>query len=191
MGGAHGEASTRAGKEKTIAVVKEKLEGSLLIFSIKGDGITVGQINELRASLPEGTTCSVVKNTLMRSAVSEVEKFNAVDDLLSSSNLWFFCDEENMKETMKVVETWIQGTGKKDTHGVRGGAMEGKFLDAKAVEAASKMPTKKELIQRIAVNIKGVPQRLAKRVNAVPTKVARAVKLATVDEQEGAEGAAE
>mmetsp|Transcript_16762 Transcript_16762/g.51498 ORF Transcript_16762/g.51498 Transcript_16762/m.51498 type:complete len:223 (-) Transcript_16762:425-1093(-) len=190
MGGAAGESTTLEGKKKTVAAVLEKLEDSTMIFSVKGDGLTVAEMTQLRTSLPEGTTCKVVKNRLMKRALGDHPKFDHVDDLLETSNLWFFCGEDDMKASMKVLDDFLKEADKEESHAIRGGAMEGEFLDAKGVKAVAKMPSKKELITRIAVGIKGVPQRLAKRVKAVPSKMARAVKLAN-DEIHGEAAPAE
>lgn len=58
--------------------------------------------------------------------------------------------------------------------------------------AISKLPTKQELMQRLAVALNSVPTKLGRSINLVPTKVGRAVKLAFApDEEDGEEGASE
>lgn len=53
--------------------------------------------------------------------------------------------------------------------------------------AISKLPTKQELMQRLAVALNSVPTKLGRSINLVPTKVGRAVKLAFAPEDgEGA-----
>lgn len=178
MGGADGFRSLAEGKANTVAKTKERLDDAMLIFAISGEGLTVAETQTLKESLPESTTAAVVKNRLMWRAASEYENFNAIEPMLEQSNMWFFVGEEDVKETLKKLNDFQKEFNKEETHAIRGGCMEGKMLTPAEVKAVAKIPTKKELIQRIAVNIKGVPQRIAKRINAVPTKTARAIKLA-------------
>jgi len=42
------------------------------------------------------------------------------------------------------------------------------------VEAVTKLPTKKELITKIAQGIKAVPTKIGRGINAVPNKLGRA-----------------
>jgi len=69
MGGASGKASSLEGKKASVESVKTRLESSLLIFAISGDGLTVKQMENLRNSLPEGSSAGIVKNRLMARAL--------------------------------------------------------------------------------------------------------------------------
>lgn len=63
----------------------------------------------------------------------------------------------------------------------------GELLDGPGVVAISKLPTKQELIQRLAIALKSVPTKLGRSINLVPTKVGRVVKLAFADDGAGGE----
>lgn len=71
----------------------------------------------------------------------------------------------------------------------KAGIFSGEVLDGPGVVAISKLPTKQELMQRLAVAINSVPTKLGRSINLVPTKVGRAVKLAFAPEGEDGEDA--
>merc|ERR1719161_2855153 len=89
-------------------------------------------------------------------------------------------------ETLEVVKKWSKDTGKTETHATIGGVLDGSLLDVAGVEAVGKLPSKQELIQRIAVAINEAGAgRIVRLINQVPTKVARSIKLATEEDGEG------
>jgi len=179
MGGARGEASTLTGKVAKVETVKGLLEKSEMIFAVPASSLTVGQVQKLRAELPEGTTLSVVKNTLMERAVEGTSyEIANKEGLLKGSNMWFFI-EEDIGGTVASLTKFAKDNGKKDTHQPICGVIDGTALDAAAVDAVSKLPSKLELIARIAGGIKAVPTKVARVIKAPSTKVARAIKLAT------------
>lgn len=74
---------------------------------------------------------------------------------------------------------------------LKAGVFAGQILDGPGVLAISKLPTKQELMQRLAVAIKSVPTRLGRGIKLVPTKLGRAVRLAFAEvDGEGGDAAA-
>ena len=132
--------------------------------------------------MPEGTTISVVKNTLMNRAVEGTEFEEATQGLLKGSNMWFFI-EEDIGGSIKAWNAFTKETGKKETHSILGGIVEGVGYDSEGVEAIGKLPSKKELYAKIAGSIQQVPTKVARVIKAPNSKLARAIKLATVDER--------
>ncbi|CAM9125512.1 unnamed protein product [Chrysoparadoxa australica] len=173
MGGAKGVASTRPGKELSVKSVQDKLADATLIFSMKGSGISGDKIVTLRKTLPEGVTCQVVKNKLMRIAVKGTQFESITDDMTRGENMWIFANDDSLSESIKFVRNFISEAELKETHNLKYGVMDGKVLTAEEVVAISKLPTKKELYQKIAVAIKSVPTKVGKGINLVPTKVGR------------------
>ena len=72
---------------------------------------------------------------------------------------------------------------KEETNAIAGGAMESSFLSGTQVVSVGDMPSKKELIEKIARLIKMVTTKVAVGVKAVPKKVSIAIRLATVEDQ--------
>eukprot|EP00612_Vaucheria_litorea_P002013 CAMPEP_0171455382 /NCGR_PEP_ID=MMETSP0945-20130129/2301_1 /TAXON_ID=109269 /ORGANISM="Vaucheria litorea, Strain CCMP2940" /LENGTH=185 /DNA_ID=CAMNT_0011980615 /DNA_START=167 /DNA_END=724 /DNA_ORIENTATION=- len=182
MGGAAGVASTRKGKEISIGKIKSELEGCEMIFAIPSSNIEVNQVTTLRKSLPENTTAKVVKNKLMERAVMGTEWEAVSGEMLKGENMWFFV-RDDISGSIKILKKFLKDNGKDQTHQPKFGVIEGGPLDAEGVEAISKLPTKQELYQKIAVSINLVPTKIARGINLVPTKVGRSVKLAFAEEK--------
>jgi len=177
MGGADGYATTLNGKKEKVERVKELLQSSQMIVSVPPSSLTVKQTGLLRNSMPEGTTVSVVKNKLMARAVQGTEYESAVS-ILKGTNMWFFI-QDDIGATLKAYNEFLKNTGKRDTHYVQGGVIDGQTVTPDQVTAISKLPSKLQLISMIAGAIKAVPTKVARVINAPNTKLARAIKLAT------------
>ena len=181
MGGASGYATSLDGKKQRVDTLKGLLDSSEFIFSVPANSITVSEVQSLRRSLPEGTTMSVVKNKLMSRACEGTDYEEAVAGLVKGANMWFFI-EEDIGGTVKAFDAFAKDTGKKETHEILGGVVEGTAYDQAGVRAISKLPSKLELIAKIAGGIKAVPTKLGRVIKANPEKLARAIKLATAEE---------
>ena len=125
----------------------------------------------------------VVKNKLMARAIEGTE-YEPVGDMLKGANMWFFI-EEDIGGSVKSFNAFTKEYALKETHSIIGGNIEGTNYDAAGVDAISKLPSKIELITRIAGSIKAVPTKVARVVKAPGMKVARAIKLA--GEENGSE----
>jgi large subunit ribosomal protein L10 len=176
MGGSSGYATSLAGKKEKVEQIKELLNSSQMVFAVPASSVTVAQAQSLRRSLPEGTTASVIKNTIMERALAGTE-YEKATSLLQGANMWFFI-EEDIGGTMKAWTTFVKETGKKETHGYLGGVIEDTLYDPAGVEAIGKLPSKSELYARIAGSIKAVPTKVARVIKAPSSKLARAIKLA-------------
>jgi len=180
FGGSSGFATTVEGKAEKVKAVKELLDTSEMIFTVPASAMTVTESQILRRSMPEGTTISVVKNTLMGRAVEGTEYEEAAAGLLKGSNMWVFI-EEDIGASVKAWNAFTKETGKKETHEIRGGVVEGVAYDSKGIDAIGKLPSKKELYAKIAGSIQAVPTKVARVIKAPNSKLARAIKLATED----------
>lgn len=182
MGGARGIATSMEGKKAKVENVKGLLETSEMVFTVPAGSMSVAETQILRRSLPEGTTMSVVKNTLMNRAVEGTE-FEAATSLLKGPNMWFFI-EEDIGGTIKAFNSFCKDEGKKESHPIMGGVIDKTVLDAKGVEAVGKLPSKMELMAKIAGGINAVPTKLARVIKAPNSKLARAIKLATEEKSD-------
>lgn len=190
-----GRTSTPAGKEARVQGVKELLEGKILLFSVPSAGLSMKQLSNLREKMPDTTQVMVVKNTLMDRACSETD-WSSISELLTRENMWFFVGEE-IRETVDGYEKWLKEENIKEGFDIKAGVTEGGNLTPDGVKAMSKLPTKLELIARIAsslkqagaqgivdklANVKGGPKSVAVRLNkASGQKLATAVKMALTD----------
>ena len=177
MGGGAGYATTPEGKEKKVEIVKGLLENSEMVFSVPASSIDVKEVQLLRRSLPEGTTMSVVKNKLMSRAIEGTD-YEAGQSLLKGANMWFFI-EDDISATIKAWNTFAKENNKQESHEILGGIIDGTAVDTNEVKQIGKLPSKLELMAKIAGGIKAVPTKLARVTKAPSSKLARAIKLAT------------
>jgi len=179
-----GERGTKSNEDfrKKIAIVdtfKQRLEDSLLVFALPYEGLTVKEMETLRRMLPETTSAGVVKNTLMNIALQDCDGYEDLEAVLKKPNMWFFSDEENIRDTIEAIKKWSKELDKGDTYFVTGGALESKFLDSAAIMDLVNVPTRKELMQKVAVLVRAVPQNLASGIHQAtnaPERVARGLK---------------
>jgi len=182
FGGESGFSTTLEGKQSRVGGLKERIDASQMVFTCPAGGLSVAQTQSLRRSLPEGSSVSVVKNTLMARALEGTD-YDIATDLAKGPNMWFFI-EDDIGGTIKAFNSFTKDFDKKETHGLIGGAMEGILYDAAGVKAIGALPSKDELIARIAGGINAVPTKLARVVKAPNSKLARAIKLATEENSE-------
>ena len=178
-------------KKAIVADLKGVLDESSLALIIDYQGLSVAQISDLRNRMrPSGTICKKAKNTLMRLAVKDDERWQPMTDFLQDSSVFLLVKEE-MKEAIKAYEDFQKATKKTE---IRGGVLDGQALNQDDIKALKELPSKQELMARLAGGIKAVSTKLAVGLNAVPTKLAvginevpsslvRAVKA--VSEKEG------
>ena len=156
-------------KKAIVADLKEVLDESSLALIVDYQGLSVAQISDLRKRVrPTGTICKKAKNTLMRLAVKDDERWQPMTDFLQDSSV-FLLVKEDMKEAIKAYEDFQKATKKTE---IRGGVLDGQALTQDDIKALKELPSKQELMARLAGGIKAVSTKLAVGLNAVPTKLA-------------------
>ncbi len=187
---------TLANKKEIVADLKQILDKSSLAIVIDYEGLTVAQITDLRNRMrPTGTVCKRTKNTLMRIAVEEDTQWQPMTQYLQESSVFLLVEEE-LKDAIKAYEDFQKATKKTK---IRGGVLEGQALTVDEVKALKELPSKQELMARIAgglnavatrlaVGVNQVPTKLAKGVNEVPNSLARALQAVSQKEESGDSG---
>ena len=172
-----GFSSTKAGKSAILERTRSLIEQSALIVALPIEGVTKEQVDELRKKLPKGTRASVVKNSLMGIAITDTP-FAAMnkDRGIKGENMFLFIGEGESKESYNVLKSWAKEAKRTEPQFLpRYGALDGELFSGDRLEAVINLPTKQELITKIAQGIKAVPTRVGRSVKAVPTKLGRAI----------------
>jgi large subunit ribosomal protein L10 len=182
FGGGSGYATSLTGKKEKVAGLQDLLNKSQMVFTVPASSITVKQSEKLRRSLPEGSTVSVVKNTLMLRAVEGTD-YECATSMLTGANMWVFI-EEDIGATIKAYNAFLKENKLMESHQIIGGIIEQTVYDSAGVEAIGKLPSKLELYAQIAGSIKAVPTKVARVIKAPSSKLARAIKLATMPDPE-------
>lgn len=160
---------TIEGKQEIVTELKQLLSQSQLAMVIDYQGLSVAEITDLRRRMrPTGTVCKITKNTLMGIAVDGDSNWQPMTEFLNGSSV-FLLVQEDMKAAIKAYQDFQKAARKTE---IRGGVMEGKALTQDDVKALTELPSKEELMARLAGGLKSIPTKLAVGLNAVPTQIA-------------------
>ncbi len=160
-------------KKAIVEELKGLLDEAQMALVIDYKGLSVSQISDLRDRLREAdATCKVTKNTLMKIAIDGNEDWQPMTQFLKESSA-FLLLKDDLGKAIKAYQAFQKDTKKTV---LRGGVLEGQALNEDDIKAITDLPTKEELIARIAGAINAVPTKLAVGTKAVPTKVAVGIK---------------
>ena len=155
---------------ETLAQIKQDLDGVNAVWVVDYCGLTVKESQELRHSVREAdASMRVYKNKLMHIA------------LLSGPSAFIFSGAD-VAASAKAIKEYAK---KNDKLEIKGGIMDGTFVDAAQVEAIASLPSREQLLGQIAGAIAGVARGLAVTVNGVPSGLARAIS-AVADQKNAA-----
>ena len=155
-----------AAKSETVKEISEKAKKSQTIIVCEYRGLTVAQIQEVRRALrKEKAEMNVYKNSLVERAVDELG-YNDLNSVLKGPNAIVF--SEDVIAGAKVVAKYAKRH--KDVLVVKGGIVEGKFVDAKGIIEVTKLPGKEGLISMFLSCLQAPIRSFACAVKAVADK---------------------
>ena len=169
----------RAQKEKVVEELGQIFESSGVVVVAHYAGVTVKQMQDLRARMREvGGSVRVAKNKLAKIAL-EGKPSAKMGDLLTGMTVMAF--SEDPVAAAKVCEAYAKTN---DKFVIIGGAMGGTVLDAAGVKAVSTMPSREELIAQIVACIGAPASNLAGAIGAPASNIASI--LSTIEEKAAA-----
>lgn len=137
-------AITRDKKQTLVAELAELFASSKATATAMYSGLSVADLQELRAQgRDNNVTIKVVKNRLVRVALSQSEKFNQTDvSLLAGQLIYAFSSEDEVAPAQTLA-----AFGKKHPalQLVAGFDSQGASLDTPTVKALAELPTKDQL----------------------------------------------
>ena len=155
-----------AAKSETVKEISEKAKKSQTIIVCEYRGLTVAEIQEVRRALhKEKAEMSVYKNSLVERAVDELG-YNDLNAILTGPNAIVF--SEDVIAGAKVIAKYAKRH--KDVLVVKGGMVEGKFVDAKGIIEVSKLPGKEGLLSMFLSCLQAPIRSFACAVKAVADK---------------------
>ena len=155
-----------AAKSETVKEISEKAKKSQTIIVCEYRGLTVAQIQEVRRALhKENAEMSVYKNSLVERAVDELG-YNDLNSVLTGPNAIVF--SEDVIAGAKVIAKYAKRH--KDVLVVKGGIVEGKFVDAKGMLEVAKLPGKEGLLSMFLSCLQAPIRSFACAVKAVADK---------------------
>ncbi|PSO52174.1 MAG: 50S ribosomal protein L10 [Cyanobacteria bacterium QH_8_48_120] len=161
-------------KKAVVNDLKQDLSESQLAVVIDYQGLSVAEIGDLRGRLrTTGTTCKVAKNTLMGIAVDSDQNWQPMQEFLTGPSAFLFVKDGDLGGAIKAYQDFQRATRKT---AVRGGVMEGRALSQSEVSAITELPSKEELMARIAGALNANTAKLAVGINTVPTQLGIGVR---------------
>lgn len=175
-------ARSAASKVEVVAALKETVSSSLLVAGLQYQGLSVKEVMEFRRALPADAKFVIAKNTMMQLAVKDTE-FAGFSDGLKGANGFLLVGEDGMKSALKACSALQKAnelkrkTNKKlMTVEFTQGFFDGQAFSPAQLKQLEDLPSKIELITKIAQLVQQVPTKVARAVNGVPLKTAYAVK---------------
>ena len=155
-----------AAKSETVKEISDKAKKSQTIVVCEYRGLTVAQIQEVRRALhKENAEMNVYKNSLVERACDELG-YADLKQVLKGPNAIIF--SEDVISGAKVVAKFAKRH--KDILVVKGGIVEGKFVDANGIQEVAKLPGREGLLSMFLSCLQAPIRSFACAVKAVADK---------------------
>lgn len=160
----------RAQKQQMIETTTEKLKSSEIALVVHNNGLTVAQMNELRAKMREaGAQFKVTKNRLAKIATKDTT-FENIADLLKGPTIL-----ATSQDPVGVAKGLVDFAKTNEKLVIVGGAFGATRLDPKAIESLAKLPSLDELRAKIIGMLQTPASRIASVLQAPGGQVARVI----------------
>ena len=153
-------------KQPVVQEIAEKIDGAQSIVLVDHRGLTVAQDTELRRQLREaGVTYKVYKNTMMNFAFKGTE-FEGLSDLLNGPSA-IAVSKEDATAPARIIYEFAKTAKNLE---VKGGVVEGRVLDIKALEEVSQIPSRDILLGRLFGSMQSPVANLARVIQQIADK---------------------
>jgi large subunit ribosomal protein L10 len=176
----------RADKVAAVAELTDRFKESGSVVLTEYRGLSVSQISELRQSLGENATFSVVKNTLTKIAVNEVGLQDQLASLLTGPSAIAFVGGD-VVEAAKGLRDFSRDN---PALVIKGGVLDGKALTPDEITRLADLEPREVLLAKLAGAMTASMSRAAAVFNALPTQVAQLTEALRVKREEQGGGPA-
>lgn len=159
----------RPDKAAKVAELKSQFSDSAAAVLTEYRGLTVAQLRELRRSLGEGATYAVAKNTLAAIAAKEAGIEDVEDSLTGPTAIAFISGD--VAAATKQLRDFAKAN---PFLAIKGGVMDGKFLDAQTVLKLADLESREVLLSKMAGALKG---NLAKAAGTLAAPLSKSARL--------------
>ena len=155
-----------AQKEEMVKALAEELKESQLVLVVDYRGTSVADDTKLRKDLRETNgNCKVVKNNILRRAL-KANGEEGLDEILVGPNAVVLA-EENYLNPLKVIYKF---TKSHDNYKIKGGLIEGKLMPLEDILTLAQLPSREELLSKLAGSLLQTIAKLAVAVDQVRIK---------------------
>ena len=153
-------------KEEEVSKLAEKLKDAKVILLTDYRGINVADVTKLRADLRNATSeYRVIKNNIIKRAL-DANGESGLDDLLEGPTAIVIGTEDYL-EPSKVIYNFSKNN---EFYKIKGGIIEGKVMTAEEIITLAKLPSRQELMAKLAGALLGNITKLAVALDAVKAK---------------------
>ncbi len=153
-------------KEEEVKALAEKLKNAKVVLLTDYRGINVADVTKLRADLRNSKTeYKVIKNNIIKRALNENGE-NGLDELLEGPTAIIF-GEQDYLEPSKIVYNYSKNN---EFYQIKGGIIDGKVMTAEEIITLAKLPSRQELLAKLAGSLLGNITKLAATLDQVRIK---------------------
>lgn len=153
-------------KKQIVTDLEEKFKTAQSVVIVDYTGINAKQTTELRKALRENNVDYIVaKNTLFKRAANGAG-FDELDDIFVGVSAAAFCAEDAVKPA-NILTKFIKDN---KVLKLKGGLLEGEFIDVAKVERLGNLPSKEGLLSQVASCFKAPLQNVCYALDAIRKK---------------------
>jgi large subunit ribosomal protein L10 len=172
----------RAEKVAAVAELTERFQASSGAVLTEYRGLTVAQLGELRQSLGENATFTVVKNTLTKIAATEAGFGAELEQLLSGPSAIAFV-QGDVVEAAKGLRDFAKAN---PLLVIKGGVLDGKGMTPAEITKLADLEPREVLLAKLAGAMKATMANAAATMAALPTQMARLLAALEAKQAAGA-----
>ena len=172
----------RAEKVAAVAELTERFQASSGAVLTEYRGLTVAQLGELRQSLGENATFTVVKNTLTQIAATEAGVGAEFEQLLSGPSAIAFV-QGDVVEAAKGLRDFAKAN---PLLVIKGGVLDGKGMTPAEITRLADLEPREVLLAKLAGAMKATMANAAATMAALPTQMARLLAALEAKQAAGA-----
>ena len=157
-------------KEEEVKKLAEKLKEAKEILLTDYRGINVADVTKLRTDLRNANSeYKVIKNNIIKRAL-DANGESGLDDLLEGPTALVIGTEDYL-EPSKVIYNFSKNN---EFYKIKGGIIDGKVMTAEEIITLAKLPSRQELMAKLAGALLGNITKLAVALDAVREQKANA-----------------
>ena len=150
-------------KEEEVKKLAEKLKDAKAVLLTDYRGITVADVTKLRSDLRNVKgEYKVIKNNIVKRALNENGE-TGLDDLLEGPTAVIIGLEDYL-EPSKIIYNFSKNN---DFYKIKGGIIDGKVMTAEEIITLAKLPSRQELLAKLAGSLLGNITKLAATLDQV------------------------
>ena len=153
-------------KEEEVKKLADQMKDAKIVLLVDYRGINVEQDTILRKSVREvGAKYSVIKNNITKRAL-EACGITELDDVLEGPTAVIIAEEEYLP-ALKAIYKFAKAN---DFYTIKGGVLEGKVSTVEELTTLAQLPSREELIAKLAGCLLANVSKLAATLDAVRVK---------------------